>query len=355
MPTINLSVNGTDYSIDKAALAPAIAALHEYLLIYMSGSGATINFLGNSYSVDPTKLSSAIANFVNHLSTIEGEGVKIEIEDVEYSIDAEKLDGAISNMQTALDNLQSNVVESLSYEKNNENPAEYMITGIGNVSSGKVIPLKFYMGEDGTFYPVTRIHYEAFRDDSRIKYVEIPNSIKIINISAFQDCHGLETIKFEKGCSAQLSNYCFYLCSALKEISIPASITEVGDSVFRECSSLEKIVIHGTIGVRMCWGSEKLKEVYIGDEVTDIPERAFAYCSALDTVRMGKNVEFIGLQAFYETSLKEIDFSQHTFVPTLENAYAFKGIERIAVPANLYDEWIAADEWSRLAKRIVAV
>lgn len=355
MSTINLSFNGTDYSIDNAALVPAIADLNEHLLTHMSGSGATIDFLENSYSVDPTKLSSAIANFVCHLNTIEGEGFKIEVEDVEYSIDAEELADAISNMQTTLDNLQSNVVESLVYKKSSENPAEYVVTGIGNVSSGKIMPLKIYISENGTIYPVTGIAQQAFADNSEVVEVVIPENITFVGVSAFGGCKNLKSVYFHENCRAKLSENCFIKCDALEQVTIPASITEVRDSAFRECQGLKKIIIYGSIGAKMCFGSENLKEVYIGDEVTTIPQRAFAQCSVLDTVRMGKNVAFIGVQAFYETSLKEIDFSQHTFVPTLENAYAFKGIQKIAVPANLYDEWVAASEWSRLAKRIVAV
>lgn len=107
MSTINISFNGTEYSIDESAVSSAIADLQEHLTSNMSGSGATINFYGNSYNVDSTKLSAAVANFVHHLGTIAGSGVKVIIGGTEYSVDATKLADTISDFQAALDELQS--------------------------------------------------------------------------------------------------------------------------------------------------------------------------------------------------------------------------------------------------------
>jgi hypothetical protein len=50
------------------------------------------------------------------------------------------------------------------------------------------------------------------------------------------------------------------------------------------------------------------------------------------------------------------DFSKHESVPTLEATSAFKSIPsdcKIVVPDALYDEWIAATNWSTYAANIV--
>ena len=52
------------------------------------------------------------------------------------------------------------------------------------------------------------------------------------------------------------------------------------------------------------------------------------------------------------------DFTKCTAVPALSNANAFSGIPadcEIRVPAALYDEWIAATNWSTYAANIVGV
>ena len=55
--------------------------------------------------------------------------------------------------------------------------------------------------------------------------------------------------------------------------------------------------------------------------------------------------------------MKFYDFTSQTAVPTLKNTNAFASIPsdcEIRVPAALYDEWIAATNWSSLADNIVA-
>jgi hypothetical protein len=53
-----------------------------------------------------------------------------------------------------------------------------------------------------------------------------------------------------------------------------------------------------------------------------------------------------------------LDFTRCTSIPTLENSNAFTGIPadcEFRVPAELYDEWIAATNWSTYASQIVGV
>ena len=64
----------------------------------------------------------------------------------------------------------------------------------------------------------------------------------------------------------------------------------------------------------------------------------------------------IGDNAFnYCYALIKCDFSQATAVPTLSNTSAFHAINKICkivVPDNLYDQWIAATNWSTYADYI---
>ena len=242
---------------------------------------------------------------------------------------------------------------SLEYSIHKFNKTEYMVSGIGTVTDGNIIPAAYYVDDNGNTYAVTYINQQAFAGDARVTRVEIPESIIEIAFAAFDSCENLTELIFHENCQTILSIGCFNNCSALEEVIVPANITVIGDSVFRECQNLKKAEVYGGVGVRMFYGCENLKEVYIGDNITILPEKAFSECKNLDTVRMGKNVERICAQVFYNTSLKELDFSQHSIVPVLDNAYAFKGIQKITVPAHLYEEWIAAPEWSRLAGRIV--
>ena len=105
--------------------------------------------------------------------------------------------------------------------------------------------------------------------------------------------------------------------------------------------------------------SEDLASAAIPNSVTSIGSRAFYNCYLLTYVAVPNSVTSIGSRAFYGCSSVNIfDFSKHTAVPTLADSYAFYGVAtdyKIRVPAALYDEWIAATNWSTYASNIVAV
>ena len=111
MAKINISFDGTDYSIDEANLESATAELKTHLSSVMNGSGATINFDGTAYSVDSTKLSNATNNLISYFQTITGSGFEIVINGTTYSIDSSKINDSINALHTAFDKLQSSSSE----------------------------------------------------------------------------------------------------------------------------------------------------------------------------------------------------------------------------------------------------
>lgn len=73
----------------------------------MNDPGATVNFNGELYSVDSSKLTSAKNNFVSHLGTIAGSGTKVTINEIEYEIDSTKTQDAIDELNITLMDLHS--------------------------------------------------------------------------------------------------------------------------------------------------------------------------------------------------------------------------------------------------------
>lgn len=105
MAKINFYLNGTKYSIDESAVAPAKDSFKQHLSNVMNGSGAMVKLDGTSYNIDFTKLSAAKNNFVSHLGTIAGSGTKVSIGGVEYSVDSSKLSGAMSELESDFEEL----------------------------------------------------------------------------------------------------------------------------------------------------------------------------------------------------------------------------------------------------------
>ena len=102
-----------------------------------------------------------------------------------------------------------------------------------------------------------------------------------------------------------------------------------------------------------------VKKIEIGNNVTGISGSAFAHCYDLSSVTIPSGVTSIGGRVFYYCQVvRYYDFTNHTSVPTLSNTNAFNSIPtdcEILVPAALYDEWIAATNWSTYASYIKAV
>ena len=102
-----------------------------------------------------------------------------------------------------------------------------------------------------------------------------------------------------------------------------------------------------------------VQKVEIGNSVTSIESNAFRYCYFLSSIVMPNGVTSIGSNAFDSChSMAYYDFTSHTSVPTLANTNAFTKIPadcQIRVPAALYNEWIAATNWSTYADYIVGV
>ena len=100
-----------------------------------------------------------------------------------------------------------------------------------------------------------------------------------------------------------------------------------------------------------------LQTVEIGRNVTSFGAYAFNGCRSLASVVIPESVTSIGNSAFYSCyGMAFYDFSALTAMPSLSATNAFQSIPsdcKIIVPDALYDEWIAATNWSTYASKII--
>ena len=119
-----------------------------------------------------------------------------------------------------------------------ETDAKILLAGCKN----SVIPM------DGS---VTSIGSFAFRENSNLANITIPNSVISIGTGAFYGCSGLTSVAIPDSVIT-IGDGAFYECKGLTSVSIPSSVTSIGMSVLRYCNNLKEIKFNGT---KEQWGN----------------------------------------------------------------------------------------------------
>ena len=93
-------------------------------------------------------------------------------------------------------------------------------------------------------HTVVKICEGAFYDHKYIKSVTVPNTVEIIEQSAFENCKELETVYFEDGDKPLIiGENAFKSCSYLKELKLSNRPTQIGDFAFKGCSRLSRLTV----------------------------------------------------------------------------------------------------------------
>lgn len=208
---------------------------------------------------------------------------------------------------------------------------------------------------------VTSIGNNAFASCYSLANIVIPNNVTNIEGSAFDSCYSLANIVIPNSVT-NIGHHTFDDCHSLANAVIPNSVTSVGSNEFYQCHSLASVVIPNnvtSIASSVFGYCHSLASVAIPNGITSIGHSAFYNCYSLASIVIPDSVTNISPYAFYNCyGMAIYDFTSHTSIPTLSNTDAFSNIPSdcvIKVPAALYDEWIAATNWSEYASQIVAV
>ena len=152
----------------------------------------------------------------------------------------------------------------------------------------------------------------AFAPSCGAKEYTIPNSVTIIEMSAFRDCQSITRVTIPESVTT-IRNYAFYDCGSLSSVTIPDSVTSIGHNVFRNCSSLTSVTI--------------------GKGVTSIGGSAFDVCSSLTSVYCKPATPPAGGQYMFDQSASG---------------------RKIYVPYKAVNAYKSAEYWSRYASDIIA-
>ena len=193
---------------------------------------------------------------------------------------------------------------------------------------------------------VVAIGANAFGNCTDLRYVLLPDTIKMIENYAFSDCASLIAVSLPKSLIS-IGNCSFVNCTALTNLSFPDTLTEIGSLAFGGCSSLQHVILPK--GIKEIAESTfadcaNLVSVTCQDSLTIIGYKAFDGCTSLKNLMLSKNLEKIGWAAFrgcrqlnslaLPDRLSTIEYAAFDGCSNLKYLYVPDSVEKIGVGAD---------------------
>ena len=156
---------------------------------------------------------------------------------------------------------------------------------------------------EGITYQVTSIADNAFKQ-SRLKSINLPNTITSIGEYAFYNCSRLVSVTFSNGLTS-LGSHAFQNCSELVSVTLPEGLTSLEDYAFSHCYKLESVILPNSlisIGNHAFYRCKLLTSVNIPPQVTDIGACAFTECELLTSLELPDHLTMLKDGTFYGCS-----------------------------------------------------
>ncbi len=181
------------------------------------------------------------------------------------------------------------------------------------------IPEKDVISPDGRLIipeGVSSISPGCFRNNEKLKFVELPSGIKVdesafascpnlreaviseavyMSEKVFAECHSLESVTY-KGNMDTLPAYTFFGCFSLRSPAFPPGVRLIEKRAFAACR-FENVVIPNTvrtIGSGTFQSCSQLQKVTIPDSVEEIGCNVFSCCDSLKEIEIPYTVCVIG-------------------------------------------------------------
>ena len=251
-----------------------------------------------------------------------------------------------------LTNLPFDELTELSYYS--EIPVKYLIkNGEGIIPEGSTSVVRHGFAIDTE---------EGVEDNTDLKIVKIPGSVRDIGDCAFCQCIELKEIVIPEGVT-RIGDSSFFGCSNIKRIYIPSTVTLIEETAFGSCGSLIEIVVSednpvydsrnncnaiietasntlicgcgGTvipdtvtsIRSRAFYGAESLSAIKVPSSVTEIGEAAFELCDNLINVELPDSITCIKNSTFsFCESLTKIRIPDYVTIIDESSFYACRSL-----------------------------
>lgn len=93
---------------------------------------------------------------------------------------------------------------------------------------------------------ITSIASFAFKENTNITEIILPDTITSIGQFAFWGCTNLRNVTFSKNLSS-IGQTAFYRCTSLEEVDLPERLMYIRNYAFSECTSLKNIIIRSDL------------------------------------------------------------------------------------------------------------
>lgn len=197
--------------------------------------------------------------------------------------------------------------------------------------------------ENGEYTPidsVVKIRGGAFRNNDRIKVLNIGKNVEEIGDYAFAGMSALTTVNFEDSTSAlTLGKGVLQGTGSLGNIVLPSRIREISEEMFRN-SAIAVVTIGSSvtvIGKNAFTGCTGLMEIIFaeGCNIETIPESAFENVAA-GTITIPKSVKVIESRAFANVSASEIIFEEGSVLTAIgDGAFTGSRLVSISLPSSV--------------------
>lgn len=186
------------------------------------------------------------------------------------------------------------------------NDDDYFSSEDGNmVFSRKTKRLLFCLEREGDIVIPNGVEViaEGVFQNSDIRSVFMPDSVRVVESSAFAGCQKLKNVHFSQSLR-RIGNFSFSRTD-IRSAELPDSLIDIGDGAFSGCLSLKDVRFPSKlkrIGMRAFFRTD-IRLAELPDSLTKIEFGAFERCTGLENVRIPKNIKIIGYRAFSWTKV----------------------------------------------------
>ena len=152
--------------------------------------------------------------------------------------------------------------------------------------------------------PVEQIKDSAFKDNTTLQSIILPDSVTVIESTAFHNCQELISIDTGNGI-LEIKDTVFSTDHKLSNVILGNNITKIGNAAFSDCISISNINFPETLielGELAFYACSGLTEIIIPDSVVTIGIYAFSGCSSVNYVSIGRNLVSLGEPLFSSCS-----------------------------------------------------